>query len=54
VDQMFITKFAIFLKLNLVRSFAFILGRSIIFSLAFCTGKSNKHSVHYKPLDFYL
>ncbi len=51
VDEMFITEFAIFFKFNLVRSLAFVLGRCIIFSLAFSTSKSNKHSVHFQPLD---
>jgi hypothetical protein len=54
VDEMFITEFAIFFKFNLVRSLAFVLGRCIIFPLAFSTGKSNKHSVHFQPLDVYF
>ncbi len=54
VDEMFITEFAIFFKFNLVRSFAFVFGRCIIFSLALSTSKSDKHSVHFQPLDVYF
>ena len=48
------SEFAIFFKFNLVRSLAFVLGRCIISPLAFSTGKSNKHSVHFQPLDVYF
>ena len=50
---MLVAKFAILFELDLVRSLPLILGRCIIFSLALCTGKSNKYSIHYKPLDIY-
>ena len=51
---MFITEFAIFFKFDLVRSIALVLGRCIISSLAFSTSKSNKYSVHFRPLDVYF
>ncbi len=53
VNEMFITEFAVLLKLNFVRRVPLILGRCIIPSLAFSTGKSDKYSIHNKPLDIY-
>ena len=54
VDKMFIAEFTILFKFYLVWSFSFVFGRCIIFSLAFSTGKSNKYSIHFKPLDVYI
>lgn len=47
MQQMLVTKFTIFFKLNFVRSLPFILCSRIISSLAFCACESNKYSIHY-------
>jgi len=47
MQQMLVTKFAIFFKLNFVWSLPLILCSCIISSLAFCACKSNKYSIHY-------
>jgi hypothetical protein len=44
--QMFVTKFAVFFKLNFIWTLPFILCSCIIPSLAFRACESNKYSIH--------
>ncbi len=46
MHYMLITEFAVFLKLQFIRSFSLILSCCIVPSLALSTGKSNIYSIH--------